>query len=41
MLYIFAKKYGWTDWKEKLTGKIEVNYEEIAQTNSEIPSENN
>ncbi|RXR19037.1 CPBP family intramembrane metalloprotease [Flavobacterium amnicola] len=23
LLYVFAKKYGWTDWKEKLTGKIE------------------
>lgn len=22
-LYIMAKKYGWSDWKEKLTGKIE------------------
>ena len=41
MLYIFAKKYGWADWKEKLTGKIELNSEEIAQTNPEIPSENN
>ena len=24
LLFIFAKKYGWTDWKEKLTGKIET-----------------
>lgn len=23
LLYVFAKKYGWTNWKEKLTGKIE------------------
>ncbi|WP_136667961.1 CPBP family intramembrane glutamic endopeptidase [Flavobacterium sp. H122] len=22
LLIVFAKKYGWTDWKEKLTGKI-------------------
>ena len=22
MLFLFSKKYGWTDWKEKLTGKI-------------------
>ena len=22
MIYIFSKKYKWTDWKEKLTGKI-------------------
>jgi uncharacterized protein len=24
LLFIFAKKYGWSDWKEKLTGKIET-----------------
>lgn len=24
-LYIFSKKYKWTDWKEKLTGNIEIN----------------
>ena len=23
LLFIFSKKYGWTNWKEKLTGKIE------------------
>lgn len=23
LLYVFARKYGWSDWKEKLTGKIE------------------
>lgn len=28
MLYIFAKKYGWTDWKEKLAGKVELPPEE-------------
>ena len=22
ILYIFAKKYNWTNWKEKLTGKV-------------------
>ena len=22
MLFLFSKKYGWTNWKEKLTGKI-------------------
>jgi hypothetical protein len=22
-LYIMAKKYGWSDWKEKLFGKVE------------------
>ena len=25
MLLIFSKKYKWTDWKEKLTGKISTN----------------
>ena len=24
LLFIFSRKYQWTDWKEKLTGKIEV-----------------
>lgn len=24
LLFIFSKKYGWTNWKEKLTGKISV-----------------
>ncbi|WP_299012451.1 CPBP family intramembrane glutamic endopeptidase [uncultured Polaribacter sp.] len=24
MLWLFSEKYGWTNWKEKLTGKIEV-----------------
>ena len=23
LLFIFAKKYGWSNWKEKLTGKID------------------
>ena len=26
LLFIFSKKYGWTNWKEKLTGKIFDNY---------------
>jgi membrane protease YdiL (CAAX protease family) len=25
LLYIFSKKYGWTDWKQRLTGKIVSN----------------
>jgi len=25
LLYIFSKKYNWTNWKEKLTGNIEIN----------------
>jgi len=24
MLFMFSKKYGWTNWKEKLTGKITI-----------------
>jgi membrane protease YdiL (CAAX protease family) len=24
LLFIFAKKYGWNNWKEKLTGKIDT-----------------
>jgi membrane protease YdiL (CAAX protease family) len=28
LLLVFAKKYGWTDWKEKLTGKIIVSKSE-------------
>ena len=24
LLFIFSKKYNWTNWKEKLTGTIEV-----------------
>jgi uncharacterized protein len=27
LLYIFSRKYNWSDWKEKLTGKIELNKE--------------
>jgi membrane protease YdiL (CAAX protease family) len=26
LLFIFSKKYNWTNWKEKLTGKIEINF---------------
>lgn len=25
LLYIFSKRYNWTNWKEKLTGKITAN----------------
>jgi hypothetical protein len=24
LLFIFSKKYNWSNWKEKLTGKINV-----------------
>ncbi|MBP6558085.1 MAG: CPBP family intramembrane metalloprotease [Flavobacterium sp.] len=34
LLFIFSKKYKWTDWKEKLTGNIVVESEEPLQ-NSE------
>ena len=27
VLYIFSRKYNWSNWKEKLTGKIELNQE--------------
>lgn len=29
LLYIFSKKYQWTDWKEKLTGKIKIQQSNI------------
>jgi hypothetical protein len=34
LLIIFSKKYKWTNWKEKLTGKIVLHKTEITQ-NSE------
>jgi membrane protease YdiL (CAAX protease family) len=34
LLFIFSKKYKWTNWKEKLTGKIVLHKTEITQ-NSE------
>ena len=32
MLYIFAKRYNWTDWKAKLTGKINVQISKTSNT---------
>jgi len=29
LLFIFSKKYNWTGWKEKLTGKIEISDKEV------------
>lgn len=29
LLFVFAKKYNWTNWKEKLTGKLAVIPEQI------------
>lgn len=34
LLFIFSKKYQWTNWKEKLTGNIVIKSEEPIQ-NSE------
>ncbi|WP_343694989.1 CPBP family intramembrane glutamic endopeptidase [Flavobacterium sp.] len=31
LLFIFSKKYNWTNWKEKLTGKIEIKNDEITE----------
>lgn len=33
-LYIFSKKYNWSNWKEKLTGNIEIN-NQIKNNNNE------
>lgn len=42
LLFIFSKKYGWTDWKERLTGKILSKEEYLAlesnDTELQIPS---
>lgn len=40
LLIIFSKKYGWTNWKDKLTGKIEkpVNLQENYRVLDEIGS---
>jgi len=45
LLFIFSKKYGWTDWKEKLTGTIEIPSKGISQLAddrliNEIPENN-
>ncbi|WP_339841080.1 CPBP family intramembrane glutamic endopeptidase [uncultured Maribacter sp.] len=34
LLYLFSKKYKWTNWKEKLTGKV-LNEEEFLATQNE------
>ncbi|WP_264521598.1 CPBP family intramembrane glutamic endopeptidase [Flavobacterium sp. N1994] len=31
LLFIFSKKYHWSNWKEKLTGTIEIKYSEPTQ----------
>jgi len=27
LIFYFSKKYNWTNWSEKLFGKININYE--------------
>jgi hypothetical protein len=34
LLIIFGRKYGWTNWKEKLTGKVYPLSPESEQINS-------
>jgi hypothetical protein len=36
LLFIFSKKYNWTDWREKLTGTIKINNEKEEIQNIEI-----
>ncbi|MFT3796383.1 lysostaphin resistance A-like protein [Flavobacterium sp.] len=34
LLFIFSKKYGWSDWAEKLTGKIDTRIDRLSNTNT-------
>jgi hypothetical protein len=34
VLFIFSKKYGWTNWADKLFGKIEFNDDKLSQNSS-------
>ncbi|SKB45634.1 CPBP family intramembrane glutamic endopeptidase [Maribacter arcticus] len=36
LLYLFSKKYGWTNWKEKLTGKVLSEEEFLATQKEEV-----
>ncbi|TLP77598.1 CPBP family intramembrane glutamic endopeptidase [Maribacter sp. ACAM166] len=36
LLYLFSKKYGWTNWKEKLTGKVLTEEEFMEQYKEEV-----
>ena len=38
LLFLFAKKYGWTNWKERLTGKVLSKEEFLAENQLEIES---
>ena len=41
LLYIFSKKYNWTNWTEKLTGKIEYSNIKLINTINEINHDTN
>ena len=41
LLYIFSKKYNWTNWTEKLTGKIEYSNINLINTKNEINHDTN
>lgn len=36
LLYLFSKKYGWTNWKEKLTGRVLSEEEFLEQHTKEV-----
>ena len=36
LLYVFSKRYGWTNWKDKLTGKVLSKEEFLATQNEEV-----
>jgi hypothetical protein len=37
LLFIFSRKYKWNNWKEKLSGKVELVDNEINEINSTTP----
>jgi hypothetical protein len=39
LLYIFSKKYQWSDWKEKLTGKIRYKKTTLFKNNKLVMKE--
>ena len=41
LLYIFSKKYNWTNWTEKLSGKIEYSNIKLTNTINEINHDTN
>lgn len=36
LIYLFSRKYGWTNWQDKLTGKVLTEKEFLATQNEEI-----